>query len=297
MNIEEIETFLAIIDKRTLNQASVFLNLSQSSISKRLNMLEDELGYKLIIRNKGIKGIELTDKGMEFVPIAEQWMRLWRETQMIKSYQHPCFLSIGSVDSVSNYILAPIYDALLHSDQCCDFQVKIQHSVELYKLIDSRELDIAFVIIKMNSPCIKVEPFITEPMVVLRLASEGRINGGTINPKELDPLQQIYYSDGPVFQIWYDKWWGRSARPKAAFYTCSTILSVLHEKDQWSIVPLSFANYLSKTGHYVYSVFEDSFYRTCYKLTHIHPRRTAEQGLRLFEKLSKNVKSVKPPTC
>ena len=67
MNLAEIETFLTIVNTKSITRTADLLFLSQPTVSHRLNSLENELGFPLVIRNKGHKQVELTPKGMDFV--------------------------------------------------------------------------------------------------------------------------------------------------------------------------------------------------------------------------------------
>ena len=87
MNLSEIETFLTIVNTRSITRTADLLFLSQPTVSHRLTSLENELGFSLVIRNKGHKQVELTAKGTEFIAIAERWMSLWKETMELKRNQ------------------------------------------------------------------------------------------------------------------------------------------------------------------------------------------------------------------
>ncbi|KYZ74971.1 hypothetical protein AXX12_15440 [Anaerosporomusa subterranea] len=283
MDIVGIETFLSVIQNRTLTQASVQMHVSQSTVSKRLRILEEQLGIKLIIRNKGVSQIELTEKGEGFIPIAEQWMRIWRETQQLSSGSEPDFLQIGAVDSISNYVLIPAYKALYEASPPIHFQVRIQRSIELYNLVDMKEIDVGFAFLQIHRPNVKVEPYFSEPMVVIRLSQPGLKNGTVVDPLSLDPAYELYYDHGPVYQLWHDRFWDLRRRPRASFHTCLSILNMLYDRRQWSIMPLSFARSANVTGDYLINILDDTYVRTCFKLTHQYPRRSAEKSLQLFE--------------
>ncbi len=63
MNLAEIETFLTIVNTKSITKTADLLFLSQPTVSHRLTTLENELGFSLVIRNKGHK-VELTPKGI-----------------------------------------------------------------------------------------------------------------------------------------------------------------------------------------------------------------------------------------
>ena len=80
MNLAEIETFLTIVNTKSITRTADLLFLSQPTVSHRLTSLENELGFPLVIRQKGHKQVELTAKGTDFIILAERWMSLWKET-------------------------------------------------------------------------------------------------------------------------------------------------------------------------------------------------------------------------
>lgn len=69
MNIDEIQTFVAIADLGDFTQAGRQLHRSQPAISRRLSLLEDELGVPMFERIRG--RARLTEAGRAFLPHAE----------------------------------------------------------------------------------------------------------------------------------------------------------------------------------------------------------------------------------
>jgi len=69
MDIDQIETFLAIAQVGGFTRAVSRLRRSQPAISRRLSLLETELGAPLLERVRG--AVQLTDVGRAFLPYAE----------------------------------------------------------------------------------------------------------------------------------------------------------------------------------------------------------------------------------
>jgi DNA-binding transcriptional LysR family regulator len=69
MNIDEIETFLAIAEAGGFTRAAGRLHRTQPAISRRLNMLEQDLGAPVFERIRG--NLRLTEAGRIFLPHAE----------------------------------------------------------------------------------------------------------------------------------------------------------------------------------------------------------------------------------
>lgn len=79
MNLEEVRTFLEVIESGSLVRASRRLNVTQSTVTARMNALEDEIGQTLVHRHKS--GAELTAAGFKFKRYAEVMVRLWRQAR------------------------------------------------------------------------------------------------------------------------------------------------------------------------------------------------------------------------
>ncbi len=92
MNLDELRTFLEVVETGSLVAASRRLNVTQSTVTARINGLEQEIGQKLLHRNKS--GTELTSPGFKFKRYAEVMVQLWRqaryEVSLPKGFQGVC---------------------------------------------------------------------------------------------------------------------------------------------------------------------------------------------------------------
>jgi DNA-binding transcriptional LysR family regulator len=92
MNLEELRTFLEVIDSGSLVAASRRLNITPSTVTARINALEEEVGQRLLHRNKS--GAELTSPGFKLKRYAEVMVQLWRqaryEVSLPKGFQGVC---------------------------------------------------------------------------------------------------------------------------------------------------------------------------------------------------------------
>ena len=132
MNLAEIETFLTIVNTKSITKTADLLFLSQPTVSHRLTSLENELGFSLVIRNKGHKQVELTPKGMDFIILAERWMSLWKETLELQHNQEQLLLNIGCTDSLNIAVFVPLYDKILMNYPHLDLSIQSHHTSELY---------------------------------------------------------------------------------------------------------------------------------------------------------------------
>ncbi len=70
MGMIEVEAFVAIARAGSVSRAAVALHLSQSAMSRRIDLLEREIGVPLFDRVPS--GVRLTDAGVAFLPYARQ---------------------------------------------------------------------------------------------------------------------------------------------------------------------------------------------------------------------------------
>ena len=92
MNLAELKTFLSIVHTGSLVNASKQLHVTQSTVTARLQSLEQELGQKLINRDKS--GVSLTGAGERLQRYANTIDQLWQqakqETSLPENVQSIC---------------------------------------------------------------------------------------------------------------------------------------------------------------------------------------------------------------
>ena len=79
MHLSVINTFIAIAESGQMNRAAAQLHVTQSTVTTRLNNLEDELGQILFHRRKS--GTELTSAGFRFQRYAQLMVDTWRQAR------------------------------------------------------------------------------------------------------------------------------------------------------------------------------------------------------------------------
>jgi DNA-binding transcriptional LysR family regulator len=92
MNVTFAQTFLEVVKVGNLNRASARLNVTESTVTTRINALENLLGQKLLIRSRS--GAELTSAGFKFLRYAEIMSQAWgqarQELSLSKEFKSVC---------------------------------------------------------------------------------------------------------------------------------------------------------------------------------------------------------------
>ncbi len=79
MNIAAFQTFLAVVETGNLSKAAAALNVTQSTVTTRLDVLEQALGQRLLVRSR--RGAELTKAGFAFQRHAELMVQSWQQAR------------------------------------------------------------------------------------------------------------------------------------------------------------------------------------------------------------------------
>lgn len=79
MNLTFLQTFLTVLETGNLNKTAERLNVTQSTVTARLDALEDALGAKLLVRAR--RGARMTRAGFELRPHAELLVNGWKQAR------------------------------------------------------------------------------------------------------------------------------------------------------------------------------------------------------------------------
>ncbi len=290
MHIDDIEIFLALVRTYNLSKAAEQLHLSQSTISRRLTVLENNIGIKLFERKRGQKKIKVTPKGQQFVFIAQRWSTLWHEIHSLKNIAPHLSLSIGSVDSLNTTFLLPFYQKLIKHTPKTKLKIITSTSPELYKLVEKHEIDVGFVLREISSKSIISEQTFSEPMVVITM-SNYQNKGMGLHPSDLEPHFEILLNWSPTYMIWHNYWWDPYISGRIEVDTTSLIVeSLINNPKLWSIVPKSVALHaLHSHSLNLYELTDPPPERTCYKITHRYPNNIVMQKIELINSYLKEI--------
>jgi LysR family transcriptional regulator, transcriptional activator of the cysJI operon len=285
-----VEAFLAVISCHSISGAAKLLNLTSSAVSHRLRNFEDQLEMILIDRQKGVRRCNLTQAGEMFLPIAERWMNLSQETQRIKAKVEAFSLVLGCVDSFSTFIMPPLYKALVTHTPPVYLKLYGSTSLDMYRRIERREMDIAFPVQEISHQHLNVKPFYHESMQVVRLSRRKKLSP-IVCAEELDPEDELTINWSPSHQIWHDRVWDSSHMAKIHLDSVHLINFLMDDPQQWAIIPKSVADFFCKNKKLtIQNLDPPPPDRITYMVTHRFPRLGAHRGIEILEKLAGELK-------
>jgi len=273
MTLAEVEAFLAVADSGTISEAAETLFLSQSTLSGRIASLEGELGGRLFERGKGIRNTELTERGRRFLPVAEQWRKLWRETLALRDEGRVRELRTSAVHSINQYILPAVYRRFAQENPDVRLWLRIRHSVDSYALVESGDVEAALVTKRRFSRRVAAQPLWRERMVFL----SGWEETGNVRPQDLDPGRQVMLDWSEEFLAWNEYWFGAGRAPKVYTDDMGLMEEFLHTGGAWTVAPLSAAGRMCRSGALHLSALSDGPQdRVVYLLTRGRAERSGE---------------------
>jgi len=266
MNIEDIELFLELSKNRNLSVAANNLFLAQPTVSRRLAMLEKELGYSLFTRGKGYGTIVLTPSGKRFSLIAQQISRLNKEAHSLSDYANKQHLSIGSTDSIASYPLRDFFHKISKEQTNWDIDITICDSYEIYGRVSNRTIDIGITNGPAPLPELSSTLIFEEDFVVIRRGKHTS-ECEEIHPRELKENHEIFQIFSDEYHYWHNSWWP-SGIAKARVNLAHFTVGFLNNPEDWAILPLSVAQALLPEDGYLSYLLESPPKRRCFLILH-----------------------------
>ena len=164
MKIELLKTFLEVSRTLHFRIASENLFITQSAVSARIKLLEDDLGVLLFDRSQ--KHLKLTSEGNRLIKHANEILFMWQKTKqdvgIADSDTHQ--LVIGSMMSIWDIVLQDWLKKIHRNLEDVSLLTNTYSPLELRKSVLSRVVDIAFL---FEPPF--VEDLVTEKVATVPL--------------------------------------------------------------------------------------------------------------------------------
>jgi DNA-binding transcriptional LysR family regulator len=191
MDIAAARTFLEIVKTGSFVRAAENLNITQTAVSARVRVLEDQLDRQLFIRNKA--GARLTPAGDQFLRYATTLVQVWERAR------HEVAMPFGRENVVTVGGEHSLWDPLLGDwlvwmrKECADVAIRAHIDVP-ERLIDQLQegvLDLAVLYAPPHRTGVVAELLVDEALVAV-----------TTDPHaaEPSPADYVYVDWGPEFR-------------------------------------------------------------------------------------------------
>ncbi|EDS77601.1 transcription regulator, LysR family [Clostridium botulinum C str. Eklund] len=167
--LEELKTFIAVVECKNFTRAAKNINLSQPSVSLHVKRLEEYFNATLIQRSIKQKNIVITKSGELLYKRAKQILSLLEDTRYelldySKSIQGE--LKIGASFTIGEYFLPVFLGKFSKEYPELKLQVKIKNTADICKKVENLEVDLGLIEGIVPSDKFDYENFYRDKMVL-----------------------------------------------------------------------------------------------------------------------------------
>jgi LysR family transcriptional regulator, nitrogen assimilation regulatory protein len=144
MKLRQLQYFLRVVEMQNITRAAESLHVAQPALSQQINLLEDELGVKLLSR--GSKGVNATPEGQLLYRHAQTILRQADNTKSLltkTTSQVSGSVSIGLPSSTARLICLPLLTTAKKAFPSVVIEVVDTPSADLTKLVMQGRVDFA----------------------------------------------------------------------------------------------------------------------------------------------------------
>lgn len=144
MKLRQLQYFLRVVEMQNITRAAESLHVAQPALSQQINLLEDELGVKLLAR--GSKGVNATPEGQLLYRHAQTILRQVENTKSLltkTASQVSGSVSIGLPSSTARLICLPLLTMAKQAFPSVVIEVVDTPSADLTKLVMQGRVDFA----------------------------------------------------------------------------------------------------------------------------------------------------------
>ncbi|WP_227937157.1 LysR family transcriptional regulator [Alkalihalobacillus deserti] len=188
-----------VYEEKNITRAAEKLFISQPALTYRLNHLEEEVGVKILWRNK--KGIKFTSEGEYLVKYADEMLYKLQKTKdhlLNMNDNLEGIIRLGVSSNFARYLLPDILKNFLDKYNNVQFTVFTGWSHKILKHLEQDSVHIGI---------IRGDHQWHENAILLNTESVCVISKTPIDLTQLPTLPRITFNTDPKLQQIIDKWW------------------------------------------------------------------------------------------
>ena len=196
MEIDQVETFLAVATFGGFHRAAEALRISQPAVSARIKALEESLGVELFARSRG--GLVVSDAGRTFRPHAEQLLRMASVARQAVHELQPAStspLQIAAALSISVYFLPDVLKRFQLAHPNVNISIRPGHSKEVLDLVLNEEAEIGLAR-SLQHPEVETISLRDDPLLLVAHARRGPAHARRARLEQVAVWPLIFYERG-----------------------------------------------------------------------------------------------------
>ena len=174
MDINVARTFLEVVKTGSFVNAAAKLNLTQTAVSARIRVLEEQLDRKVFIRNKA--GARLTPAGDQFLRFATSLVQIWNSARrsMALTPGRETIVTIGAELSQWNPLMRNWLQWMRREHPEIAISAHIDSAERLMEQVQEGSLDMAILYAAPARPGIVAELLFEQRLVLVRTTDGDR---------------------------------------------------------------------------------------------------------------------------
>jgi DNA-binding transcriptional LysR family regulator len=146
ITIQQLEVLVALVEAGSFTRAAVTLSLSQPSLTKQIQNLEEVVGSRLV--NRGVAGISLTPEGQIIYGYAKRIIRLRedaKERVVRLKAQESGHIYVAASTIPATYIFPRLLSRLKHTHPDIRVHLQMHDSEETLQIILNDQAEMGFI--------------------------------------------------------------------------------------------------------------------------------------------------------
>ncbi|HEX9161384.1 MAG TPA: LysR family transcriptional regulator [Thermoanaerobaculia bacterium] len=197
MDVRQLEMFRAVVEEGAFIRAAERLHVSQSAISRQLQLLEQEL--KTLLLHRTGRGVTLTPDGEVLLNTAHRVNSELQEAVSqisgARELQHG-LVSLGGGMTVALYIFPKLLKKFRSLYKNVDLRVTTGETDALLRLLRTRQLDLALLTLPIVAADLEIRPVLKEEMVIVTPTNHVLTRERIVDPKRLARYPFVLFEAG-----------------------------------------------------------------------------------------------------
>ena len=210
MDLRQLEMFQAVVETGSFTKAGQRLHVSQSAISRQINLLEEELGVQVLMRSN--KRVFLTEAGKTLLKHCYRIFRDIEEAVLAVSQNEMVgrgTLRVGGGMSVCSFLLPQILKEYKTLYPNIALTVTTGTSEPTILKIRNNEVDVGVLTLPVESQDLEVTSVFREEMVVVTSQNHPLSKKTEVTPEEIASMPLILFEQGSNTRKIIDQFFGK----------------------------------------------------------------------------------------
>lgn len=204
MDIGQLEAFLQVAAHRSFSRAAESLQLTQPSVTARIQTLERDLGEPLFERNG--RGVTLTEVGAVFLPHAQRVIKALHDgrdaVQSLRQLELGT-LRLGAAPTISTYVLPELLKEFRQRYPGLEVSVRTEHSEQIVQMVIEDEVQIGLERTISHADVVTV-PLYRDEVVLVASPKHEFAERGVVTIEEVGQRRLLMFSRGSSYYTLVD---------------------------------------------------------------------------------------------